>query len=136
LLDFGNFPHHLAVPAYPQFPELSRAPALRTKTTSIDPTIRDSFENGMASSRARFTRRRRRWTVSLDFLTNDDVSTLEAFVQQDAVYGANIFIFPDNRDPANPQELLVRFEVIPAYTDAGWYVDQFRQDATFEIGEV
>lgn len=90
----------------------------------------------MASSRARFTRRRRRWAVALDFLTNDDVSTLETFVQQDAVYGAKIFIFTDNRDPANPQQLEVRFEVIPAYTDAGWIADQFRQNCTFEIGEI
>jgi hypothetical protein len=129
-------PHDPGVPAYPSFPELSRRPALRTKTSSLDPTLRDPMENGMASSRARFTRRRRQWNVAIDFLTNDDVAALEVFVQKDAVYGANIFIFEDCRDKANPVSLEVRFETIPAYTDAGWFVDQFRQSCTFVIGEV
>lgn len=124
------------MPAYPTFPELTRRPALRTKTGSLDPTLRDPYENGMESSRARFTRRRRHWSVSIDFLTNDDVTALETFVEEDAVYGAEIFIFQDNRDPANPASLEVRFAVIPTYTDAGWIQDQFRQNCTFEIREV
>lgn len=125
------------MPDYPTFPELSRSPALKTKTTSLDPTLRDAMENGMSSSRAKFTRRRRRWTVAIDFLTNDDAAALEDFVTRVAVYGANIFIFPDNRNPSGPDtSLYVRFEVIPVYTDAGWMQEEYRQNCTFEIGEV
>jgi hypothetical protein len=121
---------------YPAFPSLSRAPKLSTRTSTQDPTLRDPMENGMETTRAKFTRRRRQWNVSIDFLTNDDWNALETFVQEDAVYGANIFIFPDNRDPANPQSLEVRFATIPAYTDAGFVEDQFRQNCTFVIREV
>jgi hypothetical protein len=110
-------------------------PALRTRTTSLDPTLRDPMENGMASSRARFTRRRRKWAVTIDMLTLADQAALETFVQDDAVYGAVIFTFVDNR-PASPETLNVRFEVIPSYTDAGWVGSEFRQNCSFEIGEV
>ena len=122
--------------AYPSFPELSRAPALKTKTATNDPTLRDTLDNGMEDTRARFTRRRRSWTVTIEFLSNDDWNTLELWVQTVAVYGANIFFFPDNRDPANPQQLMVRLAKLPEYTDAGWAQDQFRQHCTFEIREV
>jgi hypothetical protein len=120
----------------PNFPELSRAPALRTKTSTIDPTLRDPMENGMETTRAKFTRRRRKWSVTIDFLTNDDWTRLETFVQQDAVYGAQIFIFPDNRDPRNPQSLCVRFDPVPTYTDAGFVGTEFRQNAAFGLSEV
>lgn len=122
--------------AYPSFPELSRAPALKTKTATNDPTLRDTMENGMVSTRARFTRRRRQWTVALDFLTNDDMRALDLWVQNVVVYGANIFFFPDNRDPTSPQQLMVRFSKLPEYTDAGWAQDQFRQHCTFTLDEV
>jgi hypothetical protein len=120
----------------PAFPELSRAPSLRTKTATIDPTLRDPMENGMESTRAKFTRRRRKWQVTIDFLTNDDWTRLETFVQQDAVYGAQIFTFQDNRDPRNPVTLLVRFDPVPTYTDAGYVGAEFRQNASFGISEV
>jgi hypothetical protein len=124
------------VPTYPVFPTLSRKPALRTKTTSIDPTLRDPTENGMETTRAKFTRRRRKWAVTIDFLTNADLDTLETFVQTDAVYGANIFTFVDTRPLSGPVTLMVRFETIPSYTDAGFTETEFRQNASFEIGEV
>ncbi len=122
--------------AYPSFPDLSRAPALRTKTSSQDPTLRDTLDNGMESTRAKFTRRRREWAVEIDFLTNDDWRALEQFVQTTVVYGAGIFQFRDRRDADNPVTLTVRFSKIPGYTDAGWSVDEFRQNCTFELREV
>ncbi len=124
------------MPAYPTFPELSRKPALKTKTTSLDPTLRDPMENGMVASRAAFTRRRRKWSVTIDALTPNDVAALEAFVMEDAVFGAQMFFFADTRDPRNPQQYLVRFDVIPSYTDAGSIEGEFRQGCSFEIGEV
>jgi hypothetical protein len=99
----GNLRHNLTVPTYPVFPTLSRKPALRTKTTSIDPTLRDPTENGMETTRAKFTRRRRKWAVTIDFLTLNDQNMLEAFVVNDAVYGANIFSFTDTRQPVGPE---------------------------------
>lgn len=101
----------------------------------MDPTLRDPMENGMETTRAKFTRRRRSWTVSVDMITNADWTTLEDFVVNTAVYGANIFLFPDNRDAANPVTLQVRFSVIPAYTDAGSIEGEFRQNCTFELRE-
>jgi hypothetical protein len=119
----------------PAFPTLTRKPALRTKTTSLDPTLRDPMENGMSSSRARFTRRRRKWAVTIDMLTLADQTTLENFVVNTAVYGAVLFTFPDTR-PATPVTLTVRFEVLPSYTDCGFVYGEFRQNCSFEIGEV
>jgi hypothetical protein len=103
LTDSGNSADNLAVPTYPTFPTLTRKPALRTKTSTFDPTLRDTMENGMETTRARYTRRRRKWSVSIDMMTNADWNTLEAFVQQDAVYGALPFHFFDTRQPAGNQ---------------------------------
>ena len=119
----------------PAFPTLSRAPSLRTKTTTIDPTLRDPMENGMETTRAKFTRRRRKWSVTIDFIPNADWLTLETFVETDSVYGAEIFTFVDTR-PATPETLTVRFETLPAYTDAGYVGTEFRQNCAFELGEV
>lgn len=122
--------------AYPTFPELSRKPALKTKTSTNDPTLRDTMENGMESTRAKFRRRRREWSVSIDFLSWSDHAILEAFVQKIAVFGANIFLFTDERDKHSPRVLTVRFSEIPKYEDADWVQDQFRQNCTFALREV
>lgn len=123
------------MPTYTAFPTLSRKPALRTKTSTFDPTLRDTMENGMETSRAKFTRRRRKWSVTIDFLTDADWLTLEDFVANDAVYGAEIFTFVDDRR-ATPEILMVRFSIIPSYTDAGFVGSGYVQNCTFELGEV
>jgi hypothetical protein len=120
----------------PAFPTLTRKPALRTKTTTLDPTLRDPMENGMSSSRARYTRRRRKWSVTIDMLTLADQTALEDFVVNTAVFGAVLFTFLDTRNTASPETLTVRFEVLPSYTDCGFVSGEFRQNASFEIGEV
>lgn len=122
--------------AYPSFPRLSRAPSLETVETTIDPTLRDPMENGMETTRARFTRRRRTWTGSRKALTPADKDRLDRFVQNIAVYGANIFLYRDNRDRRNPQTYMVRFSVLPRWSDAGWVEGEYRQNLTFEIREV
>src|SRR5580704_2283718 len=95
---------------YPHFPRLSRRPALKTKAAyAIDPTLRDTLENGMESTRAKFTRPRRQYTVTYEALTNADIVALRFFVDNVAVAGANIFWFTDNRDKKNPKQLMVRF---------------------------
>jgi hypothetical protein len=136
LLDFSNLRHNPSVTAYPTFPELSRSPTLRTRGSTIDPTLRDTMDNGMETTRAKFTRRRRQWSWGIDFLTNEDVEALESFVLNIANYGANIFLFQDPRNQDNPQTYTVRFSVIPAYLDAGWIDGEYRQNCTFEIREV
>ncbi len=119
------------------FPQLSRKPALRTRGTTLDPTIRDSYENGMESTRARYTRPRRQWDYAIDFLTPADVRRLQNFVEKKAVFGALPFIFPDPaRDPSTPSYPNVRFSTLPSYTDAGNVDGQFRQNCAFQIREV
>lgn len=131
----GNLRHNLAV-SYPPFPELSRKPALKQRRSTLDPTLRDNMENGMESTRARYTRQRRQFAVSVDALTPWDVNALEIFVVNVAVYGAEIFLFPDVRDPKNPAWYTVRFSTLPAYADAGSVNGEFRQNCTFELREV
>ena len=125
-----------AVAAYPQFVSLSRRPALKTKTTTDDPTLRDEMSNGMVTTRAKFTRQRRAWTVTIENLHPNDIARLDEFVRNTAVFGAAIFLFPDNRDPRNPQQYTVRFSKIPEYTDVGWVDNANRQNTTFELKEV
>jgi hypothetical protein len=118
------------------FPQLSRKPALKTRGTMLDPTLRDSYENGMEATRARFTRTRRQWEIAIDALTPADVKRLQDFVELQAVYGANPFLFTDVRDPRNPEQVTVRFSVLPAYMDAGNVAGEFRQNATFSLREI
>lgn len=106
--------------AYPPFPELSRAPSpLEGDETPIDPTLRDPMENGMESTRARFTRVRRTFTVSIRYLTFDDKQLLDDFYQTTVVYGSKAFQYTDTRDEENPRTYLVRFASLPKYAPAG-----------------
>jgi hypothetical protein len=117
------------------FPTLSRKASLKTRETTLDPTLRDSYENGMESTRARYTRRRRQWDVTIDHLTPADIALLDSFVTTVAVYGAQIFTFPEYRF-YNPAGYQVRFSALPAYSDDGNVEGQFRQNCTFQIREV
>ena len=122
--------------AYPTFPELTRKPALKTRGTRIDTTLRDPMSNGAEASRASATRRRRQWEYTIDALTPADYTALEEFVENVAEGGANPFLFQDLRDPTNPQTFTVRFSTIPAYQDAGSLQGEFRQNCTFTIREL
>ena len=122
---------------YPSFPRLSREPALKTKGRyAIDPTLRDTLENGMETTRAKFTRLRREYTVTYENLTNVDIVRVEEFVEVVAVAGANAFWVTDNRDKHNPRQRLVRFSKLHTDEDAGYVVDQLRQQITFDVREV
>jgi hypothetical protein len=90
----------------------------------------------MESTRAKFTRSRREWTLTIEYLSWDDVALLDQFVQTTVQYGALAFIFPDLRNPQNPQQYVVRFSKLPEYTDSGWVEDGYRQNLTFELREV
>ena len=122
--------------SYPTFPELSRSPAPKGKDSTLDPTLRSDMENGMEICRAKFTRERRQWTVTLEHLTQNDKAMLRQFVTITVQYGAGIFFFPDNRDPLNPQNYMVRFSKLPEGIDEGWVLDQQRTRVGFELREV
>ncbi len=131
------------MPPPPDFPQLSRFPSLKQKEDTLDPTLRDNYENGMESTRARYLRRRRQYSVSIDFLTNEDKEILDHFVEKIAVYGANIFILHDTkRNPKKPLQLFCRFSTLPSFTDAGWIQGcgydegEYRQNCTFQVREV
>ena len=136
LLDFRNSVHNLAVSPPPLFVQLSRKPALKQRRSTLDPTLRDNMENGMESTRARYTRQRRQFAVSIDALTPADVDALDGFVDYVVVFGALPFLFHDERDPLTPVWRTVRFSTLPAYADAGSVNGEFRQNCTFELREV
>lgn len=118
------------------FPELSRAFSLKQKEDPIDPTIRDSLENGMENCRPRFTRLRRTFACALDFLTADDKAALDQFYQKTVAYGSLPFTLADPRSATNPQTYIVRFSKLPTYTDASWIDDGFRYNCAFEAREM
>jgi hypothetical protein len=131
------------VATYPSFPELSRAFSLKQSENPIDPTLRDNMENGMESSRARWTRNRRTFSMALDLLTADDKSALDQFYTGQVGYGSLPFLVTDPRNAENPQIYLVRFCTLPKYVDANWVgadnkgnVAQYRYNCTFQVREV
>lgn len=101
------------------------------------------MENGVETSRARFTRVRRTFSMSLDFITADDKAALDVFSQATVVFGALPFLVTDPRNLENPQTYLVRFASLPKYVDAGWIGGdgkgnsaQFRWNCSFQVREL
>lgn len=125
---------------YPQFPELSRGWKLSQSESALDPTLRDTqYENGMEATRARWTRNRRTWSMSIALITPEDKEALDAFytdMKTGAAYGALPFLIVDPRNQENPQTYIVRFYSLPKYTDAGWVEGCYRQNVTFQVREV
>lgn len=118
-----------------RFPQLSRKPALKTRGSQLDATLRDNYENGMESTRARFTRRRRQWDYTIELLTPEDMLALDKFVEA-VQQGALPFLFQEYRNPSGTEFHNVRFLKVPDYTDAGYVEGYFRQNCTFTIREV
>jgi hypothetical protein len=131
------------VSTYPSFPELSRAFSLKQSEQTIDPTLRDNYENGMESTRARWTRNRRTFSVALDVITADDKAALDLFFNSTVKSGALPFLLTDPRNLESPAVYTVRFAALPRYTDAGWIGEdvagnesQYRYNTTFQVREV
>lgn len=137
LTEAGKTVHNVAV-AYPFFPELSRAFALKTQEQTVDPTLRDPLENGMEQTMLQWTRRRRTFSISIDHLTPGDKDLLDNFVLNVAKYGALPFQVLDNRDLFAGQIYLVRFadNGLPKYSDDGMVLGEYRQNCTFMIREM
>lgn len=131
---------------YPAFPELSRAFSLEQSESPVDPTLRDVMENGIETTRARWTRNRRTFSMSLKLLTAGDKATLDAFytdTKAGSGFGALPFTVADPRNLENPQIYLVRFATLPKYVDAGWVGaddrgnnEGYRWNCTFQVREV
>jgi hypothetical protein len=138
----GNWGHHPAV-SLPNFPEISRAISLKNSEDTVDPTLRDPLENGMESTRARFTRRRRTFHINIDLLSEQDKYILDEFLTQTVVYGALPFLFTDPRKLVSPETYTVRFATLIKYSDAGYIgADSlgtpagYRYNCQFDIREV
>ena len=85
------------VPAvYPIFPALSRQPVFENSREVEDGTIADPMESGYVATRPRFTRLRRKYSVSYKNLTGADIALLDQFEvsivkgKAGAFYAANL----------------------------------------------
>lgn len=130
---------------YPSFPELSRAFSLKQSEDPVDPTLRDSMENGMETTRARWTRNRRMFSMAIDLIGEADKALLDQFytdMNAGSAYGALPFTIADPRYQLNPQQYLVRFASLPKYTDCGWIGPDdetpagYRWNVQFQVREV
>ena len=128
------------------FPELSRGFALRQTEAPVDPTLRDPMENGMETARAKWTRNRRTFQMSIDLLTETDKLALDTFYEDCATgsgFGSLPFLITDPRYQQNPQTYTVRFATLPKYSDVGWVGGDpqgnpagYRWNVTFQVREV
>ncbi len=121
------------------FPEISRSPAIKTRTGTSDPTLRDQMQNGAEATGLQFGRGRRQWDVTIENLSPDDVTALTNFYRDTSAhgsaYGVNPFLFPDNRDRRNPVALRVKFAQLPTFTDVA-VGEGIGQNCTFQLREV
>lgn len=66
-------------------------------TMAHDPAIRSQSEGGYVTSRARFTRIPRKWTVKYNWLSKVNKNTVKAF-EDDQRAGAESFFWPNPED--------------------------------------
>jgi hypothetical protein len=133
------------VSTYPAFPELSRAFSLEQSEQTVDPTLRDSMENGIETTRARSTRRRRTFSMAIKLMGEADKLALDNFLTDmntGAAFGALPFLVSDPRYLITLQTYLVRFASLPKYVDVGWVGadDQtpagYRWNCNFQVREI
>jgi hypothetical protein len=129
--------------SYPLWPQLTRAFSLKQSEQTIDPTLRDNMDNGMETTRARFTRSRRTFNVALDLLTGTDKLTIDNFKNITVNFGALPFLLCDPRNAENPQTYIVRFATMPKFVDANWIAEddqgnaaQYRYNCSFSVREI
>jgi hypothetical protein len=79
-----------------QFPTLSKAPSVAIERDFEDPTIRDEMENGLVSTRPRWSRVRRAFRVPYVGISPNDAQLIEDFIQEmKGGSGAFVFTLPD-----------------------------------------
>jgi len=104
------------------------------------------MENGIETTRARTTRRRRTFSMAVDLLTASDKDALDTFMTDmkgGSAFGALPFLVTDPRNAENPQTYLVRFASLPKFVDANWVgaddqgnAAQYRWNCTFQVREM
>jgi len=91
-----------------------------------DPTIRSQSEGGYVTSRARFTRVTRKWTIRYEWMSKANKNTIKAF--EDARHaGAESFTWTN---PENATTYTVRFATPVTYTAHAhtnwlWWIVEF-----------
>jgi hypothetical protein len=142
------------VPTYPSFPDLSRAPSFDTSRKLEDGVLRSQKESGYVTTRPRFTRQRRIFSISWKNLSADDVAALDQFESSTLAGGAyaftiaNLYADPgDNIAPvvqpfgqmpggsivSSAVQLTKPIEIRDAATK--WADGSMRYDATMEVME-
>jgi hypothetical protein len=111
--------------SYPILPSLSRAPAFKsTRTVAKGATLSDPMESGYVATRPRFTRQRRTFGVTYDFLTGEDARVLDMFECFGVMGEAGAFYMP-NLLPNGSFEIPDPMGGISGWTpaaDPGWSV--------------
>ena len=90
----------------------------------------------METTRPRWTRNRRTFSMTISLITPADKALLDSFytdMSAGSAYGALPFTISD---PRNAATYTVRFATLPKYVDAGWAENYFRYNVTFQVREV
>ena len=99
------------------WPDNLPAPAWPFEEEFENTSITSKFEDGSMQSRSKFTRSRRKWTLTWNAITRKDYLRLMDFVVHKAKFSANSFMWtdPDSIDAAydymNPDEELVEVRI-------------------------
>lgn len=96
-------------------------------TIAHDPTIRSRSEGGYVTTRARFTRIPRKWTIKYDWVTKANKNTIKTFEDDTVVGGSANF---DWLNPENSATYDVRFLGLIRYaphpdTNFLWWIIEF-----------
>lgn len=73
------------------FPTLTMTPSYPLNESEEDNQIASPTEAGYKITRPRFTRARRKFIITYEFLTPTDKATLETFYRTSCNYGASLF---------------------------------------------
>ena len=91
---------------------LTQTPIVNEEIAAFDPTIRSRYEGGYVSTRARFTRMPRRWSVKYEWMTTTNKGTLQTF-EEARVVGSESFTWTN---PMDSTSYTVRFFEPVRYT--------------------
>ena len=95
------------------YPELTIRPSVKLEEEFEDVLIKSEFEAGYELVRPRYTRSRRTFTFSYEYLPNTDKSTLESFYFDTLVFGTYTFTWTH---PKTSVKFGVRFLSPPKFT--------------------
>lgn len=79
------------------FPDI-QAPNYPFKVKPEDNSMKSTFEDGSVQARRKFTRSRRKWTLTWNSLPQSEFDTLDTFVRESACFSANSFTWTNPAD--------------------------------------